>query len=247
MLNYFGKKRSIKGPRKEDLPEQNDGFPDSSKPHGLCPRCNKQSSFETLGILPATFASGMILSPDGKNRRDFYDRVVSMECRNCNQPVIVLEEKFVGDRAAKDSVSSGTVSWEGFFWWPFPNINYSEEVPKTIQRILQEAKVTYAAQCYRASAVMARRALEAITEDKGESDGKLFIRIKNLVEKGKIDKTLGEWATEVRLIGNYGAHNDSVDDVKKEDANQIIMFIDQLISYIYIMPAAISKRRNKNS
>jgi hypothetical protein len=246
MINFFSNKKTIKGSRKEDLPELNDGFPDSTKPYGLCPRCNKQSSFETLGILPATFSSGILLSPDGNNKRDFYDRVASMECRNCNQPVIVLEEKFIGDKAAKDCVSSGTVTWEGFFWWPFANINYSEEVPETIQRIIQEAKVTYAAQCYRASAVMARRALEAIAVDKGELDGKLVHRIKNLVSAGKIDKNLGDWATEIRLIGNTAAHYDSADDVEKEDANQIILFLDQLINYIYIMPAIIIKSRTKS-
>ena len=246
MFNLFGNRKTIKGSRNEDLPEQNEGYPDSDKPYGLCPRCNKQSSFESLGILPATFDSGFYVAPDGQRKYDYYDRVASLLCRNCNQPIIVLEEKYVGDKPAKDFIASGSVAWQGFFWWPFPNISYSEEVPTTIQKIIQEAKVAYAAQCFRSSAVMARRALEAITVDKGELDGKLVQRIKNLVSAGTIDKNLGDWANEVRLIGNTAAHFDPADDVAKEDANQIIMFIDQLINYIYIMPAVISKRRTKS-
>lgn len=245
MMNLFGSKKTIKGSRNEELPEQNDGFPDSNKPYGLCPRCNKQSSFESLGSLPATFDTTVIISSDGNHRRDYYDRVTSLLCRNCNQPVIVLEEQLIGDKPVRDGISSGSISWQGFFWWPFPDIKCSIEVPEIIQKIMIEARVTYAAQCYRSSAVMARRALEAITVDKGETEGKLFQRIKNLVTDGKIDKNLGEWATEIRLIGNSGAHYDPGDDVEKEDANQILMFIDQLINFVYILPSAISKRRNK--
>jgi hypothetical protein len=247
MLNFLRSLKSSKGSRNEDLPEEHDGFPDSTRPYGLCPRCNKQSSFDTLGILPATFSSGMIVSPDGKQRRDYYDRVVSFLCRNCNQPVIVIEEEFIGDKPAKEGISSGENSWQGFFWWPYPSISYIEEVPVPLQKIMQEAKVTFAAQCFRSSAVMARRALEAITVDKGETEGSLAQRIRNLVSAGIIDMNLGNWATEIRLIGNTAAHYDPVDDVEKNEANQIIMFIDQLINYTYIMPAAINKRRTKNS
>ncbi len=188
----------------------------------------------------------IVLSPDGKRSRDFFDRITSLNCRNCNQPVIVIEEKFVGDKPGKENKTSGTVSWHGFFWWPFPSTHFSEEVPVSIQKIIQEVKVTFAAQCYRSSAVMARRALEAITVDKGESEGILVQRIKNLVSSSKIDRNIGDWSTEIRLIGNVAAHFDLADDVEKEDANQILLFIDQLINYIYIIPAVVNKRRKGN-
>ena len=247
MMNFFNRKNTEKGQRKEDLPEQNDGFPDSEKPYGLCPRCNKQSSFDSLGNLPATFSSAIRVSQYIENQRVFYDRVTALECRNCNQPVIVIEEEYAGGKPVKDGNSSGSVSWKGFFWWPFSNIKLSQDVPEKIQKILQEAIITYSTQCYRASAVMSRRALEAITVDKGESNGVLSKRIKNLKNNGILDKNLGDWATEIRLIGNTGAHFDPIDDVDKEDANQIILFIEELVKYIYVMPAEIAKRRNKKS
>lgn len=246
MFNFFSNKKSIKGSRNEDLPEQNDGFPDSTTPHGLCPRCNKQSSFGSLGVLPATFSPGWLLKPDGTREPVFHDRVVSLLCRNCNQPIVVIEEEFVGEKPSRGEARSGQTSWKGFFWWPFLNIGLSEDIPQSVQKILQEAKVTFATQCYRSSAVMARRALEDIMVDKGELTGTLAHRIKNLVSAGIIDKNIGDWATEIRLIGNTAAHSDSAEDVNKEDANQIIMFIDQLINYMYIMPAAVNKRRDKH-
>jgi len=92
---------------------------------------------------------------------------------------------------------------------------------------------------------MSRRTLEAITVEKGEDSGTLAKRIENLKIKGILDKNLADWATEIRLIGNAGAHFDPINEVAKEDANQIIMFIDELIKYVYIMPAEIAKRRKK--
>lgn len=245
MFNFFSDKKSVKGQRNEDLPENNNGLPDSTMPYGLCPRCNKQSSFEILGSLPATYDSGILLSPDGKKSKPFFDRVTSLECRNCNQPIIVIEEEFIGSIPATEKHSGGSITWKGLFWWPFSNMNISPEIPTHISKILQETKITYSAQCYRASAVMSRRTLEAITVEKGEDQDVLAKRISNLKAKGILDKNLADWSTEIRLIGNTGAHFDPINDVTKEDANQIIMFIEELIKYLYIMPAEIAKRRQK--
>jgi len=234
-----------KGQREEDLPQDHEGLPDSNTPYGFCPRCNKQSSFDILGSLPATFDSVFIVSEGEPNRRPLIDQVTSLECRNCHQPVIVIEQEFVGDTPSTKKHSGGYVSYRGLFWWPFQGIEIFPDIPEIIQNILNEAKISYSVQCYRASAVMSRRTLEAITVEKGEMTGVLATRIKNLISKGILDKTLGEWATEIRLIGNSGAHFDPIYDVEKEDANQIILFIDELIKYVYIMPAEIARRRKK--
>jgi hypothetical protein len=238
-------KKTQKGQRGEDIPQDHKGLPDSNNPHGLCPRCNKQSSFEHLGFLPATFDSSYIVSQGGHTERTLIDRVSSMECRNCHQPIVVIEQQYVGDTPANQKHAGGMITYRGLFWWPFQGMVVNEEVPATIQKILGEAKISFAAQCYRASAVMSRRTLEAIAADKGEGSGTLSMQIKNLMAKGILDKNLGDWATEVRLIGNSGAHFDPVSDVEKTDAEQIILFIEELIKYLYVMPAEIAKRRSK--
>jgi hypothetical protein len=133
------------------------------------------------------------------------------------------------------------------FWWPFQGVILTPDVPEAILKILREARITFSAQCYRASAVMSRRILEAITVNKGENDGSLASRIKSLVTKGVLDKNLGEWTTEIRLIGNFGAHFDPIKDVDKVDAEQIILFIEELIKYLYVMPSEIAKRRKKTN
>jgi hypothetical protein len=46
--------------------------------------------------------------------------------------------------------------------------------------------------------------------------------------------TLADWAKEVRLIGNVGAHFDPLEDVESRDAEQLRDSIHKLLSYLYI-------------
>jgi len=90
---------------------------------------------------------------------------------------------------------------------------------------------------------MARRTLEAITVDKGETQGVLADRLKNLAAKGVLQPTLADWAKEVRLVVNVGAHFDPIKQISKEDAQQLISFIRELLRYLYEMPADLARRR----
>lgn len=243
-LNFFGKKKTETGIRQEVLPESNEEYPDSHRPHGLCLRCNKQSSFDYLGHLPATFDNVYSVSQGGAKEQLLIDRVASLNCRNCHQPTIVFEEQFAGEQPAKQHKFGGVISWRGFFWWPFLNIHSVRDVPGEITAILQEAKTCFSAQCFRAAAVMARRTLEAIINDKGASGKNLYVGIKNLKDKDVIEKNLLEWASEIRLIGNSGAHFDPIEDVSKDEAKTVIVFLEELVKFIYIMPAELDRRRN---
>ena len=64
-------------------------------------------------------------------------------------------------------------------------------------------------------------------------------------KSGKLHKSLPDWADEVRLIGNDGAHFDPINDISISDANDIINFISELLNYIYILSSNLSRRRNE--
>ena len=90
---------------------------------------------------------------------------------------------------------------------------------------------------------MGRRTLEAIASDKGEMEGPLAERLATLTAKGLLHRTLGDWAAEVRLIGNIGAHFDPLRDVPIDDARQLLAFLRELIMYLYELPAELARRR----
>jgi len=241
----FGSSRkTVSGPRGEELPEPNEGLPDSSTPSGLCPRCGKQSSFDVIGSLPVTFDLTMFaMRPDGAKEPLVSDRVSSLICRHCHQGVVVVEEELIGGTPRREGGHSGAVSQRGFHWWPLPEAKQSPDVPPEIASAFAEAATALAANCPRASAVMARRTLEAITIDQGVTTGTLYERLKTLASSGTLLATLADWSKEVRLIGNVGAHFDPIVTVSLDDARHLVAFVQELLRYLYELPAELNQRR----
>lgn len=236
-----------KGKRGEPMPENNEGSPDSSRPSGLCPRCEKQSSFDVLGSIPLTFDGGYIIGYGSEpNTPTHQEQASVLLCRHCKQGISVLEEKWVGDHCASEGIKSGgTVWWKGYHWWPLCGANLHKSVPQPITDAYHEASLALSANCPRAAAVMARRTLEAIAADKGETSGTLAQQLDSMSKKGLLHPTLQEWAKEVRLIGNSGAHFDPINTVSTEDAKQLINFIKDLSNFLYVLPFELNERRGK--
>ncbi|MDO9067535.1 MAG: DUF4145 domain-containing protein [Deltaproteobacteria bacterium] len=242
----FLDKRGKKGDRGEDLPEPNDGPPDSTRPQGLCPRCGKQSSFESLGHLPLSFETIMRALPgrDMEPTDDPLDRVASLRCRNCRQATAVIEEKWVGEKHHTQS-KSGTIWWKGVHWWPLPDARVPAGVPNPIADAFAEAVRALTANCPRAALVMARRTLEAIAVDKGQATGSLADRVRALSATGALHPTLAEWAMEVRLAGNLGAHFDLMSTVSTDDAKAMLAFVRELMRFLYELPTQLARVRTQ--
>ena len=246
MFNIFGKSNVIKGQRNEDIPLTHDGLPDSYMPNGLCPRCGKQSSFEMIGGLPVTF-SGTLVYPSGNREpyKHYSDRVISMVCRHCQQGVVVIEEEWIGDHPSREGMGNGGEnSFRGIHWWPLPNSKLSEDIPQNIAEIFAEAVTTYYAKAPRATAVMLRRTIEAIVVHLGEDRGSLAQRLQKLSDKNVLQPSLSEWAKEIRLVGNQGAHFDPAEIVSMVDATQLMSFVQELMKYLFILPAELQRRRS---
>jgi hypothetical protein len=238
----FGRKKTT-GKRGEPMPENHDGPPDSTHPAGLCPRCEKQSSFEYAQSLPLTFDGGYLIGRGEPNMATFHERVTVLFCRNCNQGVVVIEEQWTGDHRSIERSGGGEISWKGFHWWPLVGALLHKAVPAPIASAFHEAVLALSANCPRAAAVMARRTLEAIATDKGETTGALAQRLSNLSSKGLLHATLAEWAKEVRLIGNAGAHFDPINEVSADDARQLVNFIRELAKFLYVLPYELNEHR----
>ncbi len=135
------------------------------------------------------------------------------------------------------------IGHRGLYWWPLPDSRSSPDIPSGIGGAFSEAVTAAAAGCPRAAAAMARRTLEAICEDQGETTGTLQQRIAALKTAGKLHETLSDWATEVRLVGNVGAHFDPIKDVSLDEAKALCAFVQELLKFIYEMPAQLRRRR----
>jgi hypothetical protein len=219
-------KEKPKGERGEELPAYHEGLPDSFHAGGLCPRCGKQSSFQNIGSLPITFDSSYMIDHTGRREPLLLDRVTSLICCHCGHGVAVVEEKWIGDHPVREGMKGGGIeNYHGISWWPLPETKLPKDVPQEIASAFAEAATALHANCPRASAVMARRALEAITVDKGETIGPLVKRLRNLATNNILQSNLADWADEVRLVGNMGAHYDVINRVETDDAQQLMKFV----------------------
>ncbi|MCG3134370.1 MAG: hypothetical protein HMLKMBBP_01676 [Planctomycetes bacterium] len=242
---FWKSRKRTEDARGGDVPTPHRGLPDSDKGSGLCPRCGTVSSFDIAGNLPLTFDGGLSYpGGGGQPTRTFHDRVAVLYCRHCRQGVVVIEEAWVGDypmRAGRNEV--GEIHWNGINWWPLPGDASRPDVPPRIARALGEAMRALHAQCHSSAAVMARRTLEAVTEDKGAPNGTLKQRVDELATRGLLLPALMEMATEVRLIGNVGAHFDPMEEVSAADARALVEFVIELLKYLYELPAELARRK----
>jgi Domain of unknown function (DUF4145) len=244
----FGKKHSV-GKMGEKLPEKHEGLPDSTHPYGLCPRCQKQSSFDVVSTQAITFDSEIFSVSRGGEATPYHiDQVSVLYCRNCRQGIVVVEEQLVEGRSWREprtagGAMGGAITWRGIHWWPAAGAEVSGDVPSDIAAVFEEGVRALHAECPRASAVMARRTLEAITVNKGETSGVLADRLKNLATRGVLQPTLFDWAKEVRLVGNVGAHFDPINNVSKEDAKELVSFVRELLRYLYELPGELARRK----
>jgi len=223
---------------KPDRPRHS-GLPDIAHQEGLCPRCRKQSSFEMVNEVPLRFSRAELADSLAGRLASPIERAGVLHCRNCGQRVLVVEAVKFGQELIPGVRSQ---DWQGVHWWPSVGSNIHKAVPEPIRNALQEAETTLAANCYRAATIMARHSLEAVVADQGGGNKSLADGLKSLVSANKLQASLADWANEVRLIGNSGAHN-PLAVVPREDAQDLVSFMHALVEYLYVMPFELAERR----
>jgi Domain of unknown function (DUF4145) len=107
-------------------------------------------------------------------------------------------------------------------------------VPRPIATIYEEA-IRIKELAPNAFAVQIRRALEALSADKGIKKGTLQIQLNELAKKGDIPPTLAKASDLLRVIGNVGAHA-TPHSVHPLLANVIDEFFRAVVEYVYVAP-----------
>jgi len=109
-------------------------------------------------------------------------------------------------------------------------------VPKNVLDDYMEATSTFNINAFRASLVMARRALQQALEDKGATKGSnLAGQIDELKGKGLLSDTAAHLAHGVRQFGNFGAHpnDDLLAQVPPDDAELALNITKKILKELY--------------
>jgi hypothetical protein len=121
------------------------------------------------------------------------------------------------------------------------------DVPETIASDGAEAFRCFSVNAWRATVAMARRAVQAAALEQGAPDKKLQLQIDWLDEERKITPQMREMAEEIRLSGNDGAHpdKDGLKDVDREQAEAVLIFLEDFLRHLYQVPARLERARAK--
>ncbi len=95
-----------------------------------------------------------------------------------------------------------------------------------------------------AYAVMIRKGLQALCDDRGIQNAKLETRLRKLAEKGDIPGALAEMTTVLRRLGNAGAHDSAV-KVTVLITGAMDDFFRVVIEYVYVAPHMLQEFKKR--
>jgi hypothetical protein len=116
-----------------------------------------------------------------------------------------------------------------------------EDVPKSVRTCYRDA-VRVKKTSPPAFALLIRRALEALCDDRKAKPGSLDSRLKDLASKGEIPPTLAEMVDVIRLLANKSAHTSDL-HLSKYDASVMDDLFRAIIEFVYIGPSKLRHLR----
>lgn len=147
-----------------------------------------------------------------------------------------------------EAPSEWTEFWESRYpdaYYPVPlDTADFANAPSTINDAAKEAHLVYSMNAYRSTAILCRATIEAICKDQGASGKDLFKKIDDLHDRGLIRLFVKETAHVLRAIGNDMAHGDFDVELSKDDAGDILGFMDSIIDELYESHAKLRKMRD---
>lgn len=155
-------------------------------------------------------------------------RYTAGECPQCETPVLYVQENV--------QMRDGDELDEPYQLYPLSSRgdrSAAGAAPDDIVDDFAEAHRCFRAQANNATALMCRRVVEGVCQDKGAKGRDLKKKLKSLLTDGVIDKRLHDWADAGRVLGNEGAHG--VDSrLSRQDSEDALHFTEALLNYLYV-------------
>lgn len=203
---------------------------------GVCPHCGAKAHLEMVH-------NDSHLARNG----DQYNYIV-FRCKPCTRLSVrvfrstedpystdrqlLTPDKWVAEFPATDTV---------------PSDAFAESAPEDVVADYTEGLICLANGADKAAVAMFRRAIQNAMINLGADTKKdLIDQIKGV---GSLTKDIQDWAQNIRIFGNWGAHpqNDNLKEIDHELALEVKDFVDQFINYVYVMPSKVAAARTKHS
>jgi len=203
----------------------------------FCPHCGNRTPQQLVAVRYFDTTAWHVSESSYKEHGGYVGASYVACCSTCSR--VLVYEDFNVDRSAL-SFERADLSY------PEP-AELHEAVPETVAGIYEEAALI-ASIAPNAYAVMIRRALEALCDDRGSRPGTLHSRLEELASRGELPALLASLTHTLRTLGNQGAHF-SETSLSQPDVWAIRDFFRAVVEYVYIAPyklIAFKKRLGDN-
>jgi hypothetical protein len=132
------------------------------------------------------------------------------------------------------------------FQYPPVRIPFNtQNIPTEILKTFDEAISCHAGGSYVAAAIMIRRTLEEICEERGANGKDLKDRIKDLKTKVVLPQELFDAMDELRLLGNDAAHIEAktYNQISRPELDVAVEFTIELLKALYQYSTLLTKMR----
>ncbi len=183
-----------------------------------CPACRQRGTFESIS------GHDLAISPDN----------YLAGLRRCPDPNCSALIFFV--------LKNGQIAIS----YPAERIDFDPtNIPTQVLNSLEEALTCHANRCFIAAAIMVRKTLELLCEDRGANGKNLKERIAALGTKVVIPAELLQGLDDLRLLGNDAAHIESkeYDKVGQEEVEVGIEFTKEVLKAVYQYSALLTRLR----
>jgi hypothetical protein len=142
---------------------------------------------------------------------------------------------------------SGLQYW-GYLYKSYPPqvIKFDKaNIPTKILSVFFEALICHSNDCYIAAAIMVRKTLEEICEERAAVGPNLYQKLQDLTSKILIPSELKEAMNELRLLGNDAAHIEAhtFEELGKEEIEISIEFTKEILKALYQYEGLLDKLR----
>jgi Domain of unknown function (DUF4145) len=135
--------------------------------------------------------------------------------------------------------------WQVSAFWPVaPGPQIPEHLPPEVERVYLQAERNFPIPGNEeAAGTMYRKALDVGLKiiDPSSATDLLKPRIAKLVQQNRLTPTLGEWAEQIRLLGNEAAQE--IDQPTREEVEALRNFSDLVLRYLFTLPAMVAARK----
>jgi hypothetical protein len=130
--------------------------------------------------------------------------------------------------------------------YPIVSAINEEGIPDNVISSYKEAVQCYSAGLYDSCVIMCGKCLHAICNEFGVSSKKpLNTQLGELHKSGHIDQRIFQWAEQLRLIRNEGAH--SPGPIDRLDALDSIEFLELVMNYLFTLTRRFDALKNRRS